>query len=335
MNATPMRPEREELARLVPGPVERDLPGDRHQRLQEFVMSRIHQDLQSAGQTPRRASKRRPAILASALTAVAAATAITFVAVGHDGRPAGPSPTSRSTAGPGSLPLSGKKMSTRQMLLAAATSAARQPATDGAYWRVRVLRRTMHDQEILEDWYGKDGSFWGGALPLNSAGGKEGRPGIYRDKKKSSRPFEVADHKFTLAQIRGLPTTKEGIEKWADRIARRVSPEWRQKDIDGYTDDLLAQLLAEAPAPPTARAAAFRALAGRPGVKSAGRTKDEEGREGYALVIGNFKYLVDPSSATLLSRTLIGPKQVEMKRVGTTYLKVGWTNETPRPPARP
>ena len=73
MNATSMQPDpndRAELARLLPRPVERDLPSDRHQRLQEFVMSRIHQDLRSAEQAPRRSPKRRPVFLASAQTSL-------------------------------------------------------------------------------------------------------------------------------------------------------------------------------------------------------------------------------------------------------------------------
>ncbi|GAA4515428.1 CU044_5270 family protein [Actinoallomurus oryzae] len=333
MNGTSTQPdpnERAELARLLPGPVERDLPRDRHQRLQEFVMSRIHQDLRSAEQAPRRSPKRWPVFLASALTAVAVAAAVTFVAVGHDSGPAGapPAPGSSSTPING-----GRTMSTRQMLLAAATSAERRPATDGAYWRVRTLREVrvgkVDHKQILEDWYGKDGYYWQGTLTLDGTGGPSGPASIYRDKKKSSRPFELSDRRFTLAEIKGLPTTTRGIVKWASGVARHVSPDWRQYDIDGFTTDLLIQLLAEAPATPQTRAAAFRALAGRPFVKNAGRAKDEEGRTGYALRIDGTRYLIDPSTATLLSESTTA----DGKYGATTYLKAGWTNEAPNPPS--
>jgi hypothetical protein len=323
MNATSMQPDpndRAELARLLPGPVERDLPSDRHQRLQEFVMSQIHQDLRSAEQAPRRSPKRRPVFLASALTVLAAAAAVTFVAVGHDSTPAEGPPA------PGSSPTpfnGGKTMSTRQVLLVAATSAERQPATDGAYWRVRTLREVRVGKEdhkqILEDWYGKNGYYWS----LNGANGQSGPPRTSGG--RSSRPFELADHRFTLAEIKGLPPTTKGIEKWANGIARQVSPSWRQKDIDAYTNDLLIELLAEAPATPKTRAAAFRTLAGRPFVKNAGRAKDEEGRTGYALMISGTQYLIDPSTATLLSESTT----TDGKYGATTYLKVGWTNEAP------
>ena len=43
---------RKELARLVPGTVERDLPGDRHHQLQEFVMREIHRDLRTTRARP-------------------------------------------------------------------------------------------------------------------------------------------------------------------------------------------------------------------------------------------------------------------------------------------
>ena len=73
MNTTPVQPdsnERAELARLLPEPVERDLPSDRRLQIQEFVMSHIHQDLQAAEQAPRRSPKRRLVLLASAVAAV-------------------------------------------------------------------------------------------------------------------------------------------------------------------------------------------------------------------------------------------------------------------------
>ncbi|WP_345473909.1 CU044_5270 family protein [Actinoallomurus oryzae] len=253
---------------------------------------------------------------------LAAAAGAAVFAVSGGSTPA-PRPVKRSPST--TLP------STRQVLLAAATNAERQPAADGAYWHVSVLREVQSTKEIDDSWYGKDGYYWGGLLILEGRDGA-GKPGtVYRSKKKSPRPFEVADHMFTLNQIRKLPTTTKGIEKWANGVARSVSPLWRQKDIDAYTDDLLAELLAEAPATPKTRAAAFRALAGRPDVKDAGRAKDEQGRSGYALIIHGTRYLVDPAGAVLLSQSPI----TGVGHTGMTYLKAGWTNETPHPPTRP
>ncbi|MGI5233114.1 CU044_5270 family protein [Actinoallomurus sp. CA-142502] len=298
-----------------------DAPIPSPQRL-DTGRERLLAAIDSRPAAPRTGTRRgfvRWTALAGGLAA--AAGAVVF-AVSGGSTPATP-PVRRS---PSSSPLS-----TRQVLLAAATTAERQPAADGAYWHVSTLREVHFTKEIDESWYGKDGYYWGGVLILNGRD-EAGKPGtVYRSKKKSPRAFEVADHMFTLAQVRNLPTTAKGIEKWANGVARSVSPSWRRQDIDFYTDDLLIELLAEAPATPKTRAAAFRALAGRPKVKSAGLAEDEQGRWGYALIIGGTRYLIDPSRAMLLSQsTTVGPKHAAI-----TYLKVGWTNETPHPPTRP
>ncbi|WP_329088708.1 MULTISPECIES: hypothetical protein [unclassified Streptosporangium] len=62
----------EELARLLPVPVERDLPAGRRRPLKEFLMTEIHQDAQPAGPKWR---LPRPALLVP-LLAVAAAVAV-------------------------------------------------------------------------------------------------------------------------------------------------------------------------------------------------------------------------------------------------------------------
>jgi hypothetical protein len=89
MNRSPNRSDaqlREELGRLVPGTVERDLPGDRHHQLQEFLMSEIHRDLRT---TRPRTSARRPVLVTAALTAAAtaaiAAAVVGVVATGDSG----------------------------------------------------------------------------------------------------------------------------------------------------------------------------------------------------------------------------------------------------------
>jgi hypothetical protein len=290
-------------------------------------LSRQRQRLVTASGRRRRRAVRifrlRPALTAMAaavVVVVAVASVAAVMARTGAGRP-NPLPTARGTDRP---------LSTRQMLLVAAANAERQPAADGAYWHVRMLRQVQTSKEIYESWYGKDGYYWYGLLLLNGPNGTSRPATVERSKKRSSRPFELSDHMFTLAQIRGLPTTPKGIEKWADGVARSISPEWREKDIHDYTTDLLVEMLAEAPARPKARAAAFRALAGRSDVKSGGRAKDGLGRAGYVLVIGGIHYLVDPSTAVLLSESVTGPRYS-----ATTYLEAGWTNESPRPPARP
>ncbi|MFF5261981.1 CU044_5270 family protein [Actinomadura viridis] len=251
---------------------------------------------------------------------VSAAAAVTVVVSGGGSTPAGP-PAAGPPASVDTQTLSGQ-----QVLLVAANNAERQPATDGRYWRVRMLREVGEHQAIHESWYGKDGYYWEGRLVLKGHGGASEPPSMYKEKQRSSRPFSMSDQGFTLNEIRALPTTVKGIEKWAEGIARSVSPNWREKDIDGFATGLLIQLLAQAPALPKTRAAAFRALAGRPGMESVGKAKDGQGRTGYAFREGSVQHLVDPSTAVLLASTSTLPK----RHTGTTYLSMGWTNEAPR-----
>ncbi|MER6173288.1 hypothetical protein [Streptosporangium sp. NPDC001681] len=86
MNAARPQPDPgqiEELARLLPVPVERDLPAGRRRLLKEFVMQEIQQDTRPRERVGRRLL-RRPAFLVPALAAAAAlAVAVpVFVSVG-------------------------------------------------------------------------------------------------------------------------------------------------------------------------------------------------------------------------------------------------------------
>jgi hypothetical protein len=100
MNTTsrPGPGEREELARLVPAPVERDLPNGRHRLLKEHVMTQIRQEPQSAVPPPRRRSRRRVLtrrrVVAGAVVAAAAVTAVVLGPLGPGSRPGrlGPQP---------------------------------------------------------------------------------------------------------------------------------------------------------------------------------------------------------------------------------------------------
>jgi hypothetical protein len=114
MKTPPIKPsysnERDELVRLLPELVDRDLPSDRQRRLQEFVMSQIRQDPRPAGRARRPAPKRRVVVATSALAVVAVA-AVTIstggfgLGRGTDGssalpRPAGPTAPSATRLSP-------------------------------------------------------------------------------------------------------------------------------------------------------------------------------------------------------------------------------------------
>ncbi|GAA2109568.1 hypothetical protein GCM10009780_64180 [Actinomadura alba] len=100
--------------------------------------------------------------------------------------------------------------------------------------------------------------------------------------------------------------------------------------------DALANLLMYAPVPPQVRAAAYRALAGMPGIKSTGKIQDRRGREGIGITLpvavggenrGDPHFIFDPKTALMLARPRLG--------AGALVLEAGWTNVAPRIPARP
>lgn len=89
MSPQPFRPdsaEREEMARLLPVPAERDLPAGRQQLFKDYLMNEIHQI--SDATVPAR-PRRRLAFLAVPLaTAAAAGVVFTALATGHTTTPA-------------------------------------------------------------------------------------------------------------------------------------------------------------------------------------------------------------------------------------------------------
>ncbi|MFG3441396.1 hypothetical protein ACGF0J_29475 [Nonomuraea sp. NPDC047897] len=94
--------------------------------------------------------------------------------------------------------------------------------------------------------------------------------------------------------------------------------------------------------------AAFRVLAGLPGMRAGGETVDALGRRGQALDSSTVRFdgtraatrlVIDPRRGLLLARETTSPdttadgRRVEL-RYSTAYREVGWTTERPDLPAR-
>ena len=279
MNATPIQPgshDRDELARLLPEPAERDLPSGRHQLLQEFVMSQIHQDLRPTSQTPRRS--RRPVFLAGALAAAAAVTTTVVVSAGGSG---GSDPVT-TTASP---------LSARQVLLAAATTAERKPASSGTYWYVKTVTSggKYNAPERWETWTRHDGRSWF----RGDTDDKVRR--VFR-----STPFRLGVLEVSFERLQRLPAEPDALMasiatsiKHSDVKARGVRPDaaMRKRLVFGGLVSLVSQL----PAPPKVRAAAFRAIASYPDVKNLGPV---EGGQGLRFPLST----IGPPAATVLLR---------------------------------
>lgn len=281
MNANPSQSTsdvRADLARLLPAPAERDLPSDRHRLIQEFVMTQIHTDLPPAEPAPRRVPRRR-LILASALTAAAAAAAAVVVigAGGPGGAGGGSAPVTAGAAG-------------QQILLAAATSAERMPATSGTYWHLR----TESTDTDWETWTRRDGRTWVRGAKTNNK--MMALPG--------AAPFRLGGPEVTFDQLQTLPTEPAALKEWIADSVRNSDVRTSAGKPDAATReqmvfDGLLSLVAQLPAPPKVRAAAFQAIAAYPEVKSTGAT---EGGQGLLIRLGGesaARLVVDPDTARI------------------------------------
>ncbi|MFC5745374.1 hypothetical protein [Actinomadura rugatobispora] len=85
MDITPSHPglgERDELARLLPAPAERELPGERRRAIKEFMMGELR-EAPGPAQRGRRRLWRRPVVLIPALAAATALAVGLSAAVGQ------------------------------------------------------------------------------------------------------------------------------------------------------------------------------------------------------------------------------------------------------------
>ncbi|KAB2348496.1 CU044_5270 family protein [Actinomadura rudentiformis] len=292
----------------------------------------LNDEISGRRQTSRRVRWTIPLALAAVATAAAvAATAVTVTG----GETPGPTPT-RSASTPQALALD--TMSTQQILLAAAAAAERKPLTDGAYWRVTTIQESWTKgtgtmRQLNVHWYGKDGRYQGGGRHLE--GPYKGNAGLGKPSRPSPRPFSIVDQSFSLQEIRGIPGDPSGVVAWARGAAKKHFPLAGERDRESFVDHFLLGLLAQVPALPKARAAAFRALAARPGIKSGGNVRDSEGRMGRELQFdkGGRRVLVDPNAGMLLAEYIVLPKARKLHR--STFLEAVWTNERPSIPKAP
>ncbi|WP_141578028.1 CU044_5270 family protein [Actinomadura sp. WMMA1423] len=318
MNASQPNPEdREVLARLLPEPVERDLPSDRHRRLREFVMTEIDQDLRSDEQAPRRASRRRTVLLASAGTALAAAAAAVVVVTGAGGGAERPERGPVASASP----------SGRQVLLVAATTALKRPAASGKYWYVSwaYTPRQGETGTLTENWTARDGRFWEKG---RATGGKV-------VEHTGPAPFTVGGSPLTIAQIERLPTTPDALKAWIATDQRKIPLVIRGKGTVAesrrrWVFDGLLSLVTQVPAPPKVRAAAFRALADYPNVESLGPVNGGLGLSISFDVGGRSKLVIDPETSRITSSDfVVSADGALVTAPGGATITAGWTDRAP------
>lgn len=150
---------------------------------------------------------------------------------------------------------------------------------------------------------------------------------------------------FDLAQIQQLPPDPAKLRALLlTRItaAGFTAQSWGSNSI---LFSSLAQLLLDAPAPPSVRAAAFTVLAGIPGVHSTGAVKDADGRPGLGIelahasrdrIVEYHQLILDPATDVIMASN----DSASGGEHGTTPIKnrdvvivtAGWTDQKPEPP---
>ena len=341
MNATPIRPgsnEREDLARMLPQPAERDLPSYRHRQLQEFVMNHIQQDLRPAAWGPRRVPKRLAYLTAAVAAAAVAAVAVGTGVLGDAETPVASGPN-RSTA---AAPASGQ-----QILLAAATTMEKTAEGTGAYWYVKVVSTGSRDGESWQEetWIGRDGRTWSRSTwqnPVAAAATPSAFPNTASDGKVvevlPANPLRLGGAKVTIEQLQALPTDPAALKA---RIAELVRNSDIRSSAGRLTDaqqeeavfEGLVSLVSQLPAPPKVRATALRAIAAYPNVTSLGAVDGGQG-----LLISFYpggppaRLVIDPTSGQLRrTNVLVMTFGGTMTSDGGSFaVTAEWTDALPR-----
>ena len=208
-------------------------------------------------------------------------------------------------------------LSGQQVMLAAATAAESKPVSSGTYWHTKLVLSMGKQTHVSETWIRRDGPTW-----LSAAPGLVSRVG--------PRPM-IEFTKLDYAHIQRLPTDPDRLK--AALLKSSTLPTARdQRQLT--TVNLLQTVLAEAPAPPKVRAAAYRALAALPNIANLGKAAG-----GYRLRIsymnstgthvdGTETIVVDPKTTQLRVEGWAGFGDGGLP-VGPSQRTSGWTDRLP------
>jgi hypothetical protein len=160
----------------------------------------------------------------------------------------------------------------------------------------------------------------------------------------------IAGPKPSFEDLRNLPTDPIALRALALQHALSDGRDGPLKAdnaqvLQAFAAGKLISLLTEAPVPPKVRAAAFRALAGMPVVRSEGKAADGRSRPGVAFsIVAPYdsgptatRLIIDPATSQVLSEHVASKagKTGKGKERTTLYLGAGWTNDSPAAPALP
>jgi hypothetical protein len=252
------------------------------------------------------------------LTAAAAAAAV-VVASG----------TTAPTATPNSPPAAAVQPSGRQILLAAATTAERTPEGSGTYWHVKTVIGDSKDSTPIqwESWTRRDGQSW--------SKGKKSPGKVLKSFRPS--PFRLGGPEVSFEQLHKLPTKPDALKAWIADALKHSNVRTSSGRPDAtmqkqFVFDGLISLVSQLPAPPKIRAAAFRAIASYPNVKSLGPVKGGQGllisfREGDQA-----RLVVDPATSRVRNTNFFvtaDGAEAWIQSTGGATIVAEWTNHLP------
>ncbi|NEA50551.1 CU044_5270 family protein [Streptomyces sp. SID10815] len=325
----PERAEREELARLLPAPAERDLPPGRHLHHKETLMRLIDQD---GARTSARPRLPRPAVLLPAAGLALGGVLLTTLAVtGRDGVPA---PSAAGSHARAEAPRGAAVLLDR--IAAVAAEKDEQKVGDDQFVYVKTLQSE------------NEGKFGG---PVKLTGPRERevwmaqQPGpvihvglIHED--GSYYPIEVGvpDGETAVGYPAGLdrPTYRwlASLPTDPDALLQRLTTEITRdqdrrdtpaKDRDRAQDtfDAIGELLRETLMPPKTAAALYKAAAKIPGVSVDSEAVDAAGRHGIGVARDNTRtgdrttWIFHPTTLEYLGERTYLTKDTSLGRKGT------------------
>ncbi|MFF0776539.1 hypothetical protein ACFYUK_47190 [Nonomuraea wenchangensis] len=229
---------------------------------------------------------------------------------------------SRSTAGPVAT------VDARSFLLAGAETVARTPAATARYWfsSTRTFDPVKGGGVLAvtdEVWSAPSG---GRLVTGKDAAYIPARPGAKLPKEKTvdHGPMvletAIGGARVTDESMADLPGGQEALDAWlreAYRGAGKGLPAEAAAEAraESYPSFVLsaARYLLDSPATPATRAAVLRILAAQPGLTMKQDVTDPTGRTGVEIGLrdGDFRLVIDPTGARLLSFTYTGPSSPE------------------------
>ncbi|MEE1798945.1 CU044_5270 family protein [Streptomyces sp. JV176] len=331
----PERAEREELARLLPAPAERDLPPGRHLHRKDTLMRLIDQDGDRATARPRPRLLRPAVLLPAAGLALGGVLLTTLAVTGQDRAPA---PSAAGTGSQATAPRGAAVLLDR--VASAAAKKGEQKVTDDQFVYVKTLQTRndgafdgpvkLTEPRDREVWMSQkagpvidvgliheDGSYF----PI-TVGVPDGEPAV---------GYPAGLNRPTYTWLASLPTDPDALlrrlttEITRDQDARDTPAEERDQAQDTF--DAIGELLRETLMPPKTAAALYQAAAKIPGVTVDPDAVDAAGRRGIGVARDDTRagwrtaWIFDPTTLEYLGERSYLIRDTSMGKKGTLINK--------------